>query len=148
MSFLKDVSITGAGNDLISYLRVKRKYNLLLWLAACVPFALTVYMFNRDSIESSTPPDPGVFYFESWPASRSMEDIKRDQAIRAEQDRLEEARKREAYRALGRAAGMDVEALERDAEEMRAESEKRKAEREAGKARQEAQPEAAGGAAQ
>ena len=115
MSFFRDVSFKAAGSDLVSYLFAERQYNGLLWIAACLPPMLIVATFYLDATRKSTPPDPGVFYFESWPLTRSMEDIKRDAAIRgAEKRRILEER-RQAYKALGRASGMDVEKIEREA---------------------------------
>ena len=115
MSFFKDVSFKAAGNDLVSYLFAERQYNGVLWLAACLPPLLIVATFYLDAIRKSTPPDPGVFYFESWPATRSMEEIKRDAEIRHAKKRKMLVERREAYKALGRASGMDVEKIEREA---------------------------------
>lgn len=115
MSFFKDVSFKAAGNDLVGYLLADRQYNGFLWAAACLPPLLIVATFYFDAIKKSTPPEPGVFYFESWPATRSLEDVKRDAVIRhAEKRRILEER-RQAYKALGRASGMDVERIEREA---------------------------------
>ncbi|MEE9433224.1 MAG: hypothetical protein V3V15_03185 [Sphingorhabdus sp.] len=128
MSIFSDVSFKGAGNDLIGYLRAERPYRLLLWVAACVPPALLVLTLYFDVIRKSTPPEPGVFYFESWPETRSMEDIKRDHAVRAEKARAIRLREKEGYKTLGRAIGMDVEKIEREAEAKRAAAKKAEAE--------------------
>ena len=114
MSFFKDVSFSGAGGDVVRYLFAKREHNFVLWLAACIPPLLIVATFYFDAIAKSTPPPPGVFYIESWPLSRSMEDVKRDAAIRGAKKRKMLEERREGYKALGRASGMDVDKIERE----------------------------------
>jgi hypothetical protein len=61
-----------------------------------------------------------VTYFESWPATRTIEESKA--AIAEYQKRKDEmrAREKEAYKAFGRAVGMDVEKIEREAQLERA----------------------------
>ena len=128
MSFFKDVSFRSAGSDLIGFLRTPGQHSLPLFVAACVPTAIIMYTFYLDTLEKAKPPPPTVTYFESWPASRSIEQSKA--AIAERQKRKDEmlAREREAYKAFGRAVGMDVERIEREA----------RAERAAEKAREEA----------
>lgn len=127
MSFFKDVSLRSAGSDLISFLGSSGSHSPWLFLAACLPPAIIVYTFYLDSMEKSKPPPPTVTYFESWPADRSIEESKAWIAER--QKRKDELlrREREAYKAFGRAVGMDVERIEREAAEERA-AEKAKAE--------------------
>ena len=56
-----------------------------------------------------------IIYVESWPATRTIEESK---AAIAERQKLKDemiAREKEAYKAFGRAAGMDVDRIEREA---------------------------------
>ncbi len=115
MSFFKDVSLRSAGSDLIGFLRTSGTHSPWLFLAACVPTAIIMYTFYLDSLDKAKPPPPTVTYFESWPATRTIEESKA--AIAERQKRKDEllAREREAYKAFGRAVGMDVEKIEREA---------------------------------
>lgn len=145
MGFFRDVSISGAGSSFLQYIRQKRDHNALFWLAACMPPGLIILAFQIDSTKTSTPPPPPPIYFESWPADRSIEETRQaQQALQARKDEIER-KKRDTYRALGRASGMDVDAIERDALAMRAESEARAAARKA--AADKARGESAQGAA-
>lgn len=123
MSFFKDVSLRSAGSDLIGFLRTPGRHSPWLFLAACVPTAIIMYTFYLDTLEKAKPPPPTVTYFESWPASRSIEESK---AAIAERQKLKDKmieREREAYKAFGRAVGMDVERIEREAKAERAAAE-------------------------
>lgn len=115
MSFFKDVSFRNAGSDLIGFLRTSGSHSPWLLLAACVPTALIMYTFYIDTLEKAKPPPPTVTYFESWPADRTIEESKAWIAER--QKRKDELRQREkdAYKAFGRAVGMDVDRIEREA---------------------------------
>lgn len=115
MSFFKDVSLRSAGSDLIGFLRTSGTHSPWLFLAACVPTAIIIYSFYLDALDKAKPPPPTVTYFESWPATRTIEESKA--AIAERQKRKDEllAREREAYKAFGRAVGMDVEKIEREA---------------------------------
>lgn len=115
MSFFKDVSFRNAGSDLIGFLRTSGSHSPWLLLAACVPTALIIYTFYIDTLEKAKPPPPTVTYFESWPADRTIEESKAWIADR--QKRKDELRQREkdAYKAFGRAVGMDVDRIEREA---------------------------------
>jgi hypothetical protein len=119
MSFFKDVSLRSAGSDLFAFLR-SGQHNALLFLAACIPTALIIWMFYLDSQDKGKPPPPTVTYFESWPATRTIEESKAWIAKR--QERKDELRQREkdAYKAFGRAVGMDVERIDREAAQDRA----------------------------
>ncbi|WP_397574357.1 hypothetical protein [Sphingorhabdus sp.] len=120
MSFFKDVSLRNAGTDLINFFRTTGTHSPWLFLAACVPTAIIIYTFYLDTLEKAKPPPPTVTYFESWPATRTIEESKA--AIAEYQKRKDEmrAREKEAYKAFGRAVGMDVEKIEREAELERA----------------------------
>lgn len=114
MSFFKDVSFRNAGSDLIGFLRTSGNHSPWLFLAACVPTAIIIYTFYIDTLEKAKPPPPTVTYFESWPATRTIEESK---AAIAERQKLKDkmiVREKEAYKAFGRAVGMDVDRIERE----------------------------------
>lgn len=115
MSFFKDVSFRSAGSDLVGFLRTSGNHSPWLFLAACVPTAIIIYTFYIDTLEKAKPPPRTVTYFESWPATRTIEESK---AAIAERQKLKDqmiAREKEAYKAFGRAVGMDVDRIEREA---------------------------------
>ena len=120
MSFFRDVSLRNAGADLVGFLRTPGQHSPWLLLAACVPTAIIIYTFYLDTLEKAKPPPPTVTYFESWPATRTIEESK---AAIAERQKLKDEmikREKEAYKAFGRAVGMDVDRIEREAEADRA----------------------------
>ncbi len=85
-----------------------------------MPTAIIIYTFYLDTLEKAKPPPPTVTYFESWPATRTIEESK---AAITERQKLKDKmlqREKEAYKAFGRAVGMDVERIEREAETDRA----------------------------
>lgn len=115
MSFFKDVSLRSAGSDLIGFLRTSGNHSPWIFLAACVPTAIIIYTFYLDTLEKATPPPREIIYIESWPASRTLQE---SQAFIAERQKLKDqmiAREKEAYKAFGRAVGMDVDRIEREA---------------------------------
>jgi hypothetical protein len=115
MSFFKDVSLRTAGSDLIGFLRTSGNHSPWLFLAACVPTAIIIYTFYLDTLEKAKPPPREIIYIESWPATRTLEESK---AFIAERQKLKDqmiAREKEAYKAFGRAVGMDVDRIEREA---------------------------------
>ena len=116
MSFFKDVSVRSAGTDLIRFLRTSGAHSPWLFLAACVPTAIIIYTFYIDSMQKATPPPREIIYIESWPATRSIEESKA--SIAEHQERKDEmrVREKEAYKAFGRAVGMDVDRIEREAQ--------------------------------
>lgn len=78
-----------------------------------------LYQFTRERVRIPTRP-PEVTYISTFRPGRSDAEIaasnrvnqKQQEALRAEQARREEKAK-DAYRALGRATGLDVDAMER-----------------------------------
>jgi hypothetical protein len=120
MSFFRNVSFAGAGSDLIGYLRTPRQHRWLLAILACAPPAFIVILFNLDVLEVTKPGEPKVTYIESWPEDRSLKEVIESNLARQKVKNEQEARAREAYKALGRATGMDVDRIEREAEEARA----------------------------
>ena len=127
MSIFRDVSFVGAGADLITFLRTPRQHRWLLVILACAPPAFIVLLFNLDVLEITRPGEPEVIYIESWPADRSIKDIVTSNLARQKIEDEQEAKIREAYKALGRASGMDVDRIEREADAARAEQAKRAA---------------------
>lgn len=139
MSFFRDVSFGGAGSDIWAYLREKRDYNWLFWIVACIPPAAILVTFELDSAKRSIPPPPTPMYFESWPATRSVEETRAAQAkLQARKDEFER-KKRESYKALGRATGIDVDRIEREALAEKAAKEKAEAAQKAAAAQQKPQ---------
>ena len=127
MTIFRDVSFVGAGADLITFLRTPRQHRWLLVILACAPPAFIVMLFNLDVLEVTRPGPPEVIYIESWPADRSIKDIVASNLARQKIEDAQEAKIREAYKALGRASGMDVDRIEREAEAARAAKAKRAA---------------------
>jgi hypothetical protein len=116
MAFFKDVSFRNAGTDLIGFLRNTGKHSPLLFLAACMPTAIIIYTFYIDALVKGTPPPREIIYVESWPATRTLAETKA--AIAERQERKDEmrVREKEAYKAFGRAVGMDVDKIDREAQ--------------------------------
>ncbi len=110
------VSPSNAIGDLIDVWRgqtVTQRFWLLT--AACLPVGLIIGGIMQDVARKSIPPEPEIIYVENWRLDRSMDEILADQK---ERQRLREIRKaeiKERYKAIGRASGMDVEAIERKA---------------------------------
>jgi hypothetical protein len=116
MSFFRAISFRAAGADLLAFLRAPQENRFLIFLISCIPPAVILVMIQLDSFNKSVPPPPTVTYIESWPATRTIEESK---AANAEYQKKKDAmllREKEAYKAFGRAVGMDVDAIEREAE--------------------------------
>ena len=107
--------------DLWDYVREPRPYR---WTLLAVSFAIPISGLALLSRESHfRPPDaPEVTYISTFAEGRSEEEIRqsnianqqRKDALEAERAELER-RKIEAYKSLGRATGLDVDAMEREA---------------------------------
>lgn len=99
------------------------------WRFAAAAAAMTIAVFSVMWQEGAVglPRPPEVTYITSWPADRTDAEIvasnkanqRRKEQLAAEQA-ARDAEVREMYKALGRASGMDVEAIERRAEAERA----------------------------
>lgn len=116
MAFLKDVSFRNAGSDLIGFLRTSGSHSPWLFLVACVPTAIIIYTFYIDAMEKGTPPPREIIYVESWPATRTLDETKASIAERQKFKDEMRVREKEAYKAFGRAVGMDVDRIEREAQ--------------------------------
>ncbi len=135
-SYWSHVSPTGAIGDLREVFRDAGRNRLRIALAASVITAILFWGLTRDTWRVP-PPRPTITYINSWPASRTMAETKKfieanqkrnDEIAADEARRDEEVRK--AYKALGRATGMDVDAIEQKAKAEAAAAEKAKAKQE------------------
>jgi hypothetical protein len=115
MSIFRDASPKKAGSELIAVLTEKRSDRIPLLLAACLPPAAIFFLVNNDVNRHSKRPEKEVIYFESWPATRTREESLAANVERQKEKDAMMARQRAAYKALGKAAGMDVERMEREA---------------------------------
>lgn len=127
MQFFRQISPIGAARDLRAVWRADVPRRWLFLLAACIPPAIVMLTFALDLATKSKPLPPTIQYVESWPIDRSMEETLADRAVRAAEMARAEAERKRAYKALGRAVGMDVDAIERDAEARAAAAKKRAA---------------------
>ncbi len=95
-------------------------------LISMAPFAVIFYWLSGETVYK-TPDRPRITYITTLDENRSDEEIiasnianQEVRDLREEQQAALDARKRELYRALGEAAGMDVEEIERRADANRA----------------------------
>lgn len=120
-SIWKDVSPKGAVSDFVAVFRDAgpRRWRIALAAAACT--GITFSMLTRE--EHRIPQRlPTITYINSWQEGRSDKEIiagnianqklKEQEAAEAARDAQET---RDLYKALGRASGMDVDAIERQA---------------------------------
>jgi hypothetical protein len=115
MSFIKNASPRKAGSDLWALLREKRNDRLPLMLAACIPPLAIFLAVNNDVNKRMEKPASEVIYFESWPSTRTREEsLTAIQENQKQKDRAMAAQ-REAYKAMGRATGIDVDRMEKEA---------------------------------
>ncbi len=129
MSMFSKASITGAGNDLMDYLKIRRQHNWLLWILACMPPAILLVTLHMDYQRKIVPLPETPFYIQSWPADRSIEETVANQIALQKRKDAKALEQREIYKAIGRMSGMDVDEIEREIE----------AERKAAKAKAEAE---------
>lgn len=109
-------------SDFWSEFRKPQPYRWPILAVSALPFAVIFYWAAGEEVY--LPPErPTVTYVTSFAPDRSEEEIlasnlanqaKKDE-LRAQQEELE-AKKREMYRALGRATGLDVDAMEEQIE--------------------------------
>ena len=120
-SFWRNASPGGAIADFRS---VWKQVGARRWPFVALAMATTFSVFSVIFQESwrGPPRKPTVVYINSWTAGRSDAEIMRTNAENQKlQDRLavEQARRdakvKDIYRTLGRASGMDVDAIERQA---------------------------------
>jgi hypothetical protein len=119
MSYWRRISPRGAIADFIEEWRRPQPYRWqILGLAVAITFAGMVFLIP-DS-ERIPPARPEVTYITTWQEGRTDEEIAAsnaaNQARKDEAAKLaaeQQARRREAFRALGKASGFDVDELER-----------------------------------
>ncbi len=112
--------------DFWSEFRKPNPYRWPILLASCIPLFVIFYWLSNET-SYGEPEKPDVTYIESFAPDRTDEeiiasnianqeviDLRETEAARREQ------RKRDLYKALGAAAGMDVDEIERRADEERA----------------------------
>ncbi len=111
--------------DFWNEFRKPNPYRVPLLLASTVPFGLIFYALSDTYYVA--PERPQIDYITTYDPDRSDAEIMASNIANQEVKQLREARdaelaqrKRDLYKALGEAAGMDVEEIERRAEEERA----------------------------
>ena len=119
MSYWRRISPRGAIADFIAEWRQPRPYRWhVLGLAVALTFTMMVLLIPES--QPIPPARPDVTYITTWQEGRTDEEIaasnaanqvRKDEAAALAAER--QARRREAFRALGRASGFDVDELER-----------------------------------
>ena len=120
------VSPAGALEDLLSYWRQPTPYRWQI-LGASVALTFTLMVLFIPESQRAEPKRPDVTYITTFSAGRTDEEIaasnrenqQRQDRLQADRDARAE-RKKDAYRALGRASGFDVDAMEEQIERDRA----------------------------
>lgn len=116
--FLRLINPMAAARDLRNELAEPRPHRWpLMGVAAASTFAVFSVMYQEGSVGMPLP--PRIIYFESWLGERSDAEIiagniiatNKRKALEAEQAASAE-RVRQMYKTLGRASGMDVDAIE------------------------------------
>ncbi len=112
--------------DFWNEFRKPNPYRVPMLLASAAPFALIFYALGSETFYTD-PERPTVTYITTFSPDRTDEEIIASNIENQELQDLREQRlaeiaerKRELYKALGAAAGMDVEEIERRADEERA----------------------------
>ena len=144
MKYWRRVSPRGALDDLLGYWRQPTPYRWqILGLSVALTFTVMVLFVPENQRVEPRPPD--VTYISTFAPGRTDAEIiasnvanqKRQDELRAQRAALEE-RKKELYRQLGRATGLDVDEMEEQIERERV------AEEAAAAAADRAEPQAAG----
>lgn len=107
--------------DFWDYIRRPQPYRWPILAASMLPAAI-ILLWAGSEARTKAPERPKVTYISTLAPDRSDEEILAENlANQAKQDELQaereaiEARKRELYRTLGAASGMDVATMEREA---------------------------------
>ncbi|MEM1052917.1 MAG: hypothetical protein AAGI28_12575 [Pseudomonadota bacterium] len=124
--------------DFWNEFRKPNPYRLPILLASSVPFGLIFWWLSGETIYKD-PERPSITYITTFDPNRTDAEIIASNESNQEVKDLREAaqeevaqRKRDLYKALGAAAGMDVEEIDRRGREARAaEAAEREAERDA-----------------
>lgn len=112
--------------DFWNEIRKPTPYRWPILLASCIPIAgLMFYLAGEKQYKA--PERPQITYITTFQPDRTDEEIMASnlanqevKELRAEQAEALAERKRDLYKALGAAAGMDVDEIERRGEEARA----------------------------
>jgi len=122
-SFWRNVHPAGAIGDFIT---VWKEAGARRWPFVALALSTTLGVFYMIAAESwkGPPPRPTVVYINSWTADRSDAEIARTNAenqrlqdeLAAEQAKRD-AKVKDIYRTIGKASGMDVDAIEKKARE-------------------------------
>lgn len=130
----REASPRGALADLKTVYRQAGKHRFSIGVLAALT-TFTIFSLIASEVWTKPRPKPEIIYINSWPedrtAAESKEFIAENQRRKDERAKLEaevEAETKELWKALGRASGMDVEAIEARAEAERAEAERKAAE--------------------
>ena len=118
MRYLHRFSPRGGFEDFLSYWRQPTPYRWQI-LGASVALTFTLMVLFVPESQRIEPRSPDVTYISTFEAGRTDEQIRasnlvnqrRQDELRARRAALEE-RKKEMYRQLGRATGVDVDAME------------------------------------
>ena len=129
MSYWQRFNPVGAFGDLVGYWRQPTPYRWQI-LALSVAITFTGMVFLIPESERAPPRRPTVTYISTFQAGRTDAEIeasnlanqKRQDELQAQRDAAEERRK-DRVRALARATGIDVEAMERQIAEAKARDE-------------------------
>ena len=120
MSFWRLISPSRAVADLANEWRRPNPYRWrVLGISVAITFTMMVVLIPKT--ETAPPPRPTITWITSFAPDRTDEEIiasnienqRRKDELQALRDAAAERRKA-AYRALGRATGLDVDAMERD----------------------------------
>ena len=130
MSFISRFDPRSGLADFWTEFRRPQPYRLPILLASVLITGTMIFTFTRERVVVPPAP-PEVTYITTFAPDRTIEEIREaNEANQARQDALAEAaakreeRKRELYRALGEASGMDVDAIEQEAAAERAAQER------------------------
>ncbi|MCW3846859.1 hypothetical protein OF829_06375 [Sphingomonas sp. LB-2] len=102
MDFFKRLAPGPALSDLRSFLRTRKRHQILMLLPALLAVLAIIYGFVKDS-RFFPEYKPNITYFQSWPLNRSDEEIAKDREIdkvkrakaRAELEKKQKARQAE-----------------------------------------------------
>lgn len=115
--------------DFWQEVRKPTPYRIPILIVSALPFAGLMYYLAGET-QYKDPERPTITYITSFAPDRSDEEIMASNIdnqevkdLRAAQQEELEQRKRDLYKALGAASGMDVEEIDRRGEEARAQEE-------------------------
>ena len=121
--------VAGGLGDFWNEIRRPQPYRIPILFASCIIPGLWLYFFAQERV--FVPPEaPEIVYITTFAADRTEEEIiasnLENQERKEARQRLEDARiekRREMYRALGQATGIDTDRMEAEIAEERAQEE-------------------------